>query len=204
MQISQQLGKEFEVLKYFYKNRMGHVRQIKRSVKISEHTLLKYLSKLEAIKVINHKAVGNLKIYSIDLENDLSKLLFSIFDFERLEGTEYNRKMGIKDFLEALKVIKIPYFVMLFGSTAKDNYTKESDVDMLIVYDVYNKELLDEVNKIKRRIVAERGVRINFILIKIEEFLKEKSNKINYALQDALITGYPIFGNQTYYEVIEK
>jgi hypothetical protein len=50
--------------------------------------------------------------------------------------------------------------------------------------------------------MAERGVKINFVLIKLKEFLKEKNNKNNYALQDALTTGYPIFGNQTYYGFI--
>ena len=130
--------------------------------------------------------------------------MFSIFDLERLEEVEYNRKRGIKDFLEALKEIKIPYFAILFGSTAKENYTKESDVDMLIVYDDYKGEIVGKINKLKRKIMAERGIKINFILIKLEEFLKEKNNKNNYALQDALTTGYPIFGNQEYYAIIEK
>ena len=38
--------------------------------------------------------------------------------------------------------------------------------------------------------------------MKLEEFMKEKNNKKNYALQDALQTGYPILGNNLFYEAV--
>jgi len=50
--------------------------------------------------------------------------------------------------------------------------------------------------------LAEIGLKANYIVMKLDEFLKEKGNKQNYALQDAITSGYPVFGNQLYYEVI--
>ena len=37
---------ELDLLRYFYEHRKGHVRQVKKAVKLSEHTLLKYLNSL--------------------------------------------------------------------------------------------------------------------------------------------------------------
>ncbi|MEW5896771.1 MAG: nucleotidyltransferase domain-containing protein [Nanoarchaeota archaeon] len=194
--------KELDLLKYFYEHRKGHVRQVKKAVKLSEHTLLKYLNSLEKRKILSSRSEGNLKIYEVSLKSALVKVFFSYFDLERLETLEYKRGKAVKMFVEEVKAIKIPYFVLLFGSTAKGNYTAKSDIDIIIVFD----NLMDDINKkmdrIKKNIIAETGLKINPIVMKLDEFLKEGKNKQNYALQDALASGYPVFGNQLYYEVI--
>ena len=59
-----------------------------------------------------------------------------------------------------------------------------------------------KIDVIKKNILAEIGLKVNYIVMKLDEFLKEKENKQNYALQDAITSGYPVFGNQLYYEVI--
>ena len=80
---------ELDLLKYFYDHRKGHVRQVKKSVTLSEHTLLKYLSSLERRKILNSRKEGNLKIYEVNVESALVKVFFSYFDLERLELLEY-------------------------------------------------------------------------------------------------------------------
>ena len=99
----------------------------------------------------------------------------------------------------------MPYFVLLFGSTAKENYTRKSDIDVISVHhdanSITSKGFLRFLNSTKQKIKAETGIDINLIPMSIEEFKQEMRNTENYALQDALETGYPIFGNQLYYEV---
>ena len=193
---------ELDLLKYFYGHRKGHVRQVKKAVKLSEHTLLKYFSSLEKRKMLSSRREGNLKIYEVKVQNALVKVFFSYFDLEKLELLEYKRGKAIKMFVEEVKNIKIPYFVLLFGSTAKGNYTIKSDIDIMVIFDILEKEKSEKIEKIKRNIIAETGLKVNNIIMKLEEFLKEKENKQNYALQDALTYGYPVFGNQLYYEVM--
>lgn len=193
--------KEFDILSYFYNKRKGHVRQIKRALYLSEHTLLKYLSSLEKKNIISFNKEGNLKVYYINLESSLVKNIFSYFDINRLESLEYIRKKAINEFTKLIKKVKIPYFMLLFGSTSKGNYNKKSDIDLIIVYDGYRKEV-NSINDIKKKILAETGINISFILMDLNDFIKEKDNKDNYALQDAMKTGYPVFGNQVYYEVV--
>ena len=194
--------KELDLLRYFYEHRKGYVRQVKKAVKLSEHTLLKYLNSLEERKMLSSRSEGNLKIYEVRLECALVKVFFSYFDLEKLELLEYKRGKAIKMFVEEIKNLKFPYFVLLFGSTAKDNYTVKSDIDVIIVFDVLGKDLNVKIDIIKKNILAEIGLKANYIVMKLDEFLKEKGNKQNYALQDAITSGYPVFGNQLYYEVI--
>lgn len=196
--------KEIEVLKYFYEHRKGHVRHINKFIKLSVHTLLKYLASLEIRGVLASRKEGNLKIYEINIYNDLSKLFFQYFDIERLNAIEYYRAKAIKEFVYRIKTKNIPYFIILFGSSAKGNYTKKSDIDLIIVYTEINKNLLRDIEELKKKTFAETGIKVNSVLMQLKEFYKEKDNKQNFALQDALTYGYPIFGSQFYYEVMFK
>ena len=196
--------KELDLLRYFYEYRKGHVRQVKKAVRLSEHTLLKYLGSLEKRRMLISRSEGNLKIYEVRLESALVKVFFSYFDLERLELLEYKRGKAVKMFVEEVKNLKIPYFVLLFGSTTKGNYTAKSDIDIIVVFDLLGKDLNVKIDIIKKNILAEIGLKANYIVMKLDEFLKEKENKQNYALQDAITSGYPVFGNQLYYEAIFK
>ena len=193
--------KEIGIIMYFYKHKFGHVRQIKKITKMHEHTLLKYLKKLENRKILSSKKEGNLKIFDINTKNHLTNIFFSYFDILRLNELEYKRRKAIEEFLDRIKEIKLPYFIILFGSTSKENYTKTSDIDIIIVYDNYN-SLNHKIDKIAKDLYAETSLKINFILMRLEEFMKEKDNKKNYALRDALETGYPILGNNLFYEAV--
>lgn len=194
--------KELSIISYFYRHKQGHVRQIKKAARLSEHTLLKYLKELETKKLLYSKKQGNLKIFEMNTRSSLSGVLFSYFDILRLENLEYKRKRAIKEFLLKIKGIKLPYFILLFGSTAKENYTKTSDIDMIVVYDSYDKKIKARTDGLIKDISAETGLKINFILMRLNEFTREMSNKENYALQDALETGYPVLGNTLFYGVI--
>ena len=158
---------ELDISQYFYAHKTGYVRQIKKAVKLSEHTLLKYLKSLENRKVLNSRKEGNLKIYEVNLKSALVKVFFSYFDVERLEALEYKRGKAVKMFVEELKAIKIPYFVLLFGSTAKGNYISKSDVDIIVVYDGVKKKVINKVENIKKQIAAETGLKINDINMKL-------------------------------------
>ena len=163
---------------------------------------MKYLSSLEKRKLLHFRKEGNLKIYEVNVESALVKVFFSYFDVERVEMLEYKRGKAVKMFVEEVKAIKIPYFVLLFGSTAKGNYTAKSDIDIIVVYESVGKA--EKIEGIKKNILAEIGLKVNSIIMGLDEFLKEMKNKQNYALQDAITSGYPVFGNQIYYEVIFK
>ena len=202
MQKMQHLSeKELELIQYFYYHRKGHVRKIKREVEMSEHTLLKYLGKLKERGLIGVRSEGNLKIYEAIEESVELSLLYSYIDLCRLRVLEKTRSKALYKMIWELRKKNMPYFIFLFGSTAKGNYSKSSDIDLISVYPdrslIENKEL----NSMKQKVKAETNITVNIIPMDLSEFKKEMRNSENYALQDALETGFPVFGNQLYYEV---
>ena len=194
--------KELRILHCLYEQKTNHVRSLQKTTQLSEHTLLKYLKTLEIRKMLASKKQGNLKLFQVNLQTPLVKLFFAYFDLQRSEKIEYKRKRTFEEFIKKIKTIKLPYFVLLFGSTAKGKYTPTSDIDLILLYDEYDKDIRTQIENLIRDLYAETGLHINLILMKLEEFLKEKNNKENYALQDALQTGYPVFGNTLYYEAV--
>ena len=198
----QHIGKrELRVLRYFYRQPTGHVRRIQKTLKMPEHTLLKGLAVLEKKKMIQSRREGNLKIYDVDLKHPLVAVFFAYFDLERLATLEYTREKSVRMFVELVKTIKMPYFVLLFGSTAKGNYAHKSDIDVIVVYGAVEQGIAEKIKGATRTIFAETGLKINSIVMKLGEFLKEKGNTQNYAIQDALASGYPVSGQQFYHEV---
>ena len=62
----------------------------------------------------------------------------------------------------------------------------------------FNKEIID----IKEKINLELNTEIKLILIKLKDFLSQKDNKENKIIQKVINYGFPIFGNNLYYEPV--
>ena len=58
-------------------------------------------------------------------------MIFEHFDLERFEKLPDLRKKAIQTYIKNLP--QLPIFAVLFGSTAKGTYKKESDIDILLV-----------------------------------------------------------------------
>ena len=203
MQKRQHIGeKEIAILKFFYERKSGHVRELLRSLGMYEHTLQKYLASLERDRLVSSKKVANLKIYEPRLDNPIVRVFYSYFDLLRLNSIEFGRKMSIIDFVDGMKKIKMPYFVFLFGSTAGGNYRKESDIDIITVCESVGKEFVRMNLDLCFDIKAVRGIKVSSIVMPKDEFVREMNNRENYALQSALDSGFPVFGNLTYYDVV--
>src|SRR3989344_5653369 len=145
---------------------------------------------------LKSKKEGNLKIYSWDKNNKVYSIK-TLFDLERLEKLPFQRKEAIKGYIKMLP--EKPVFVILFGSTAKNNFSKDSDIDILIVTNnkFSSKEAEKEVDTIY-------GIKMSTFQISYKEFIKELKLKEDKVVQSAILTGYPIFNNNYYYEVLDN
>jgi len=95
-----------------------------------------------------------MKIFEVNYKNLLVKVFFSYFNILRINGLEYKRRRAVEEFLLRIKEIKIPYFVLLFGSTPKGGYRKKSDIDLVIVYDTYGRETGNKMNGLVKDVFA--------------------------------------------------
>lgn len=184
-----------KILRLFYENKKAsfHLREIARRTKLYANSVTRFLNQLEKEGILTYKKDGNLKKYKIKKSEKLNNI-FSSFDIERINKLPLARRRAINYFLDKLQ--EKPVIVLLFGSTAKEIFKKESDIDLLLIV---NKKL--NTDKAKDYVDAQVGIKINCFQITYDEFLKEIKLKEDKVIQSALNTGYPIFNQMLFYEV---
>lgn len=190
-------GRE-KILECFYRNSKKELyfSEILRETKLTQNTTLKHLANLQKLNIIiSTKKIGN-TFYKINPKNPLIFAIFSYSDYKRLNELPSERKRAINEFLGNIKVK--PLIAIIFGSTAKVTFRKESDIDILLIY---NKKELED-SKLKKDIEAVTGIKIQTFIIDFdyfkEQILKEEDSVITHAIK----TGFPITGNDKFYQEV--
>lgn len=183
----------WNILNVFYKNKNKptHLRELSRTINLKEGSLSRHLNTLLKEKILTYEEEGNLKKFKIKNKNQI----FPIFDIQKFENLPDIRKSSVKFYIKQLK--NKPILIILFGSTAKETHTAESDIDLLVIF---NKKT-NNVEAIKY-VEAQTGIKISEFQLTYNEFIKEIKMKQDNVIQSALETGYPIYNNLFYYEVL--
>lgn len=189
-------GKE-KILECFYRRRSKEIyfSEILRETKLTQNTTLKHLKNLQNLNLITSiKKIGN-TFYKIKKNPEIYSI-FSFFDYKRFNELPLERKRAISEFLSKLKVI--PLIALIFGSTAKGTYRKESDIDILLIYN--KKEIKDA--KLKEDIEATTGVRIQTFIIDFDYFKDQLLKQEDKVITHAIKTGFIISGHDKFYNEV--
>ena len=180
----------------FYDNKNGsfHLRDIARKSKLNENSASRFLNELEKNGLLCSKREGSLKKYSI-VKNKETFAVFSIFDIEKFEKLPALRKRAVDIFLQKLE--NPPIFALLFGSTAKENFSHKSDIDILLVFPAKN-----DTSKAESEAEALTGLKIQCVQLKYKDLMSELKLKEDAVIQSALHSGYPIINQVYFYEVV--
>jgi predicted nucleotidyltransferase len=169
-----------------YFNQIHELTKIK-----SRNNLLRNLKKLTELKILDKKKNKSNTTYNINYENSYAQILLQQLNVIKLEFLPYARKQTIKEIInETLPVIGI-----IFGSTAKGTFNKNSDIDLLLIYD--NK--IKNNSEIIKKISLKYGTKINSLSITLKEF-ESKDDSIKHILK----TGYPVSGYNYFYRRIKN
>ena len=190
-------GKE-KILECFYRNKRKEMyfSEILRETNLTQNTTLKHLKNLQQNNlVISTKKIGN-TFYKINPKNMQIYSIFSYFDYKKFNELPSERKRAISEFLEKL-LIK-PLMALIFGSTAKGTFGKESDIDILLIY---NKKELED-SKLKKDIEATTGVKIQPFIIDFDYFKNQIIKEEDKVITHAIKTGFVITGNDKFYKEI--
>ena len=139
-------GRE-KILQCFYKNRNKELyfSEILRETSLTQNTTLKHLKFLKENQIIlSHKKIAN-TFYKLNNKNPKTFSLLSYLDNQKFNNLPSIRKRALTEFLD--KIETKPIIAVVFGSTAKGTFTKESDIDLLLIFN--RKELKHK--KIKKR-----------------------------------------------------
>jgi predicted nucleotidyltransferase len=184
----------YSILRLFYENKNDalHLRDIARKAKLNESTVTTRLNQLEEANILSSKKDGNLKKFIV--KNQALKIMFPLFDHEKLERLHLLRKNAVREYLDAL--VSKPLLAVVFGSTAKGSYKEDSDLDILAVF-----QKKTDTKKAKKHAQSLTGIRIQEFKLLEDEFYKELKYKQDHVVQSALNTGFPVFNYSYFYEV---
>jgi predicted nucleotidyltransferase len=163
--------------------------QIYEKTKItSKNNLLKSLNILEENNIIIKEKNKSNTFYEINFNNLISVSMLNLINKIKFEQLPFPVKKSILEIIEEVK----PKIAILFGSYSKLNYSKESDIDLLFVEGSDKKGIIDEKS-------SKYGVETNIISIKLKDF-----NKSNDQIAHILKTGYPLVGENYFYDEYKK
>ncbi len=130
---------ELEMLGLIYQRPGIHIRAISRELKIGMPSIKYALNNIKKKKLITTVFEGrNLKCY-INFKNRLIIPCLYSAEYSRLSKLPKRIQNAIFDYLEILE--RKPLLALIFGSYAKDNYDKNSDLDILLIFDYLRTEI---------------------------------------------------------------
>lgn len=184
---------EDKVFKAYFDSKKGELyfNQIKELSKLSDSSLASTLKKMVKNRILKKEKTKACTFYRIK-DYKLFAIKFSELAYQKFKNLNLNAKPPLRDLVKLLEDIQCT--IILFGSVSRKEEREESDIDLLIVYDKKIKNL-SEITK-KAEILSIYPLQISVCSCK--ELIKENDHLIT----QAKITGFPIKGEQFFYEVM--
>ena len=164
--------------------------ELKESSKLSNSSLQNTLKKLESEKIIKSKKTKAHTFYKIENKKYCS------MEFAKTSLNAFNKlnrgvRIPLQNFLD--KIEDENQIIVLFGSASRESEKDGSDIDILIVSDKKQ-----NYKEIKKEIDSISNYPLSIFECSYEEFLKNRDHIIIQGKE----TGFPIKGEQQFYEVI--
>lgn len=190
--------RELSILRSFYPGgKELTLKELKERTRYSYERINSYLKSLTGKKAVVEKKVGRTLVYSLNFKNISSKVAYYLYSSKRAD------EFSTKEKTVSIALLELPKeeldLCAIFGSYAKGNQRKGSDIDLLCV--TSNKEKIETViSSIKRRY----NVNIQPVILSKTEFAKIKNENQEF-WQDLVNYGILFKGNELmYYHAYEK
>ena len=164
--------------------------QIKEHTGLSNSSLQNILNKLVQDKTLKLDKTKSNTFYKINNKKQFT-LKFSEIATQKFNKLNLGVKVPLKNFLK--NISKEIYTVILFGSASTKEERKESDIDLLIIS---NSKINLDNNKKEAEITSKYPISI--FQATTNQFINNKDDIIIQARK----TGFPIYKEQNFYEVI--
>ncbi len=155
---------EIRILEQIYLNPGIHKRGLSKQLKLGMPSIDYGLKKIS--KLITQKKSGNQINYFLDYSKERLNLALSAVEHTRFEKLPTKIMLSICDFLKELK--DKPVITIIFGSYANGTYTKNSDIDILLVFQ--NVEDSKGIENIAQKISMKTNTQLNPVYLSYQEF----------------------------------
>ncbi len=183
---------EDKIYKAYFESKKSslYFNEIKGLSKLSDSSLTNTLNKLLKDDIVTQEKTKSNTFYKIR-----NKKMFALKFSERAIQTFNDLSIGVKvplrNFLKHIP--QEIYTIVLFGSASRKEEQKESDIDLLVIT---NKKIDLSNNKKEAEITSKHPFSI--FQASIHQFTENKDDIIIQARK----TGFPIYREQNFYEVI--
>lgn len=153
--------------------------------------------------IIKKKKIGNYNVCKLNYDNEevinylkLHNFIIKINDFKKKHNIEYDIIIRTIDLLKK----RNPFFICLvFGSYAKGEEKKDSDIDILFLAQVKR-----EIKSILNRINAPYQKNFHIVEQKIYEFIKDLNNKDKLSIATEIYKELPIvfYGEDIFFKML--
>ena len=188
------MDNKIKIIKVLDEHREGvHIREISRLVKTGLPNIKRYLDILEKEVIIKKEKKGNI-INIFLLYNNLSSSYLKQIHSCKFSKLPKEVQLAVVDFLNALE--HKPLISLIFGSYAKGNYTKDSDLDIFLVFQEIREE--KKIEESAKRISMRSNIKINPIYTAYSMFKKNFLDK-NHLFSNEIRNNIIILNGIEYY-----
>ncbi len=149
-----------------------HLRELSRLLKTGLPNITRYANILEKEKVITRQKEANLVKLKLKKGQKTVAYLKQV-NTERFLSLSQKIQLAISEFVNELETK--PLIIIIFGSYAKGSYTKESDIDILLIFQRVENEI--EIENAANRISMRTNTRINPVYLDYKNFEKHFLDK---------------------------
>jgi len=149
-----------------------HLRELSRLLKTGLPNIIRYAEILEKENVIKKQKDANLVKLQLKKSPKTIAYLKQV-NTERFLALPKKIQIAINDFLNELEIK--PLIILIFGSYAKGNYTKDSDIDILLVFQKVENE--GQLENTAKRISMRTNTKINPVYLNYKNFETNFLNK---------------------------
>lgn len=158
------------------------VSELAKKSKIPQQTSSRLLNKIVKLNLINYTKKGKNKLFYFDLEKQTTKIILNLI--ENQKALQFQLK--IKEISVVInEILKYCESLIVFGSYAFDNFSKESDLDIVILGNCD----IEQIKKIKQKQVIE----INEHYLSYNEFVKTLKSKNPLSIE--IVKNHILFGD---------
>ena len=161
---------EIRILEQIYLNPGIHKRGLSKRLKLGMPSIDYGLKKIS--KLIMQKKSGNQINYFLDYSKGELTPSLSTVEHSRFERLPAKVKLSINDFLKELE--EKPIIAVIFGSYASGNYTKNSDIDILLVFQKI--EDSKRIENTAKKISMKTNTQLNPVYLNYQEFKESFHN----------------------------
>ena len=161
---------ETKILEQVYLKPGIHKRELAKQLKLGMPSIDYSIKKIN--NLLKEQKSGNQIKYFLDYsKEDLIPMLYAV-EFVRFEKLPVKIKLAIRDFMKELKEKSV--LSIIFGSYAKGDYTKDSDIDILLVYPRLEKS--KEIENIAKRVSMRTNTKISPVYLDYDTFRESFHN----------------------------